>query len=181
MKKKNLINVVLAAMFAALSAVFVWLVHIPNGIGGYTHIGDAIVYIAASLLPLPYAAVSSAIGFGLADLLSGYPNYIIPSAIIRVLVVLAFSSKSKKLLTKRNIIALSGAFVITVGGYAVTKFILKYFIERFTVEAAIAAMTASIPGNIIQVVLSAVVFIIVAAALDKTNFKEKYIGDNNNV
>lgn len=176
MKKKNLINIVTAAMFAALSAVFVWLVHIPNGIGGYTHIGDAIVYIAASLLPLPYAAVSSAIGFGMADLLSGYPNYIIPSAIIRVLVVLMFSSKAKKMLTKRNIIALPLSLVITVGGYAVTKYILKYFIEGYTSEAAIASMIASIPGNIVQVVLSSAVFILAALALDKLNLKEKYFG-----
>lgn len=176
MKKEKMINVVTAAMFAALSAVFVWLVHIPNGIGGYTHIGDAIVYISASLLPLPYAAVSSAIGFGLADLLSGYPTYIIPSALIRVLIVLAFSSKSKKLLTKRNIIALPISLIITVGGYAVTKFILKYFLESYTFEAAIGAMAASIPGNIIQVVLSSIVFIVVSLALDKLNFKEKYFG-----
>lgn len=180
MKKKNLILVVVSALFSALSAVFVGFIHIPNGIGGYTHIGDAIVYLCASLLPLPYAAASSAIGFALADLIAGYPYYMLPSAIIRVLVVLMFSSKAKKLLTKKNIIALPLSLLITVGGYAVTKFILKYFVESYTSEAAVAAMISSIPGNIIQCVLSSIVFVLVALALDKLNFKEKFdLGDKN--
>lgn len=176
MKEKKIILVVLSALFAALSAVFVGFMHIPNGIGGYTHIGDAIVYLAASFLPLPYAAASSAVGFALADLIAGYPHYMIPSAIIRVLVVLAFSSKGKKLLQKRNIIALPISLVITVGGYAITKLILKYFIESNTWEASVASMVASIPGNIMQVVFSSVAFILVALALDKIDFKNKFYG-----
>lgn len=177
MKEKKLLMVVLSALFAALSAVLVGFIHIPNGIGGYTHIGDSIVYLCASFLPLPYAAVSSAIGFALADLIAGYPYYMLPSAIIRVLVVLMFSSKAKKLITKRNIIALPLSLIITVGGYAVTKYILKYFIESYTSEAAFAAMISSIPGNIIQVVLSSVVYVAVALALDKINFKNKFYGE----
>lgn len=176
MKDKKLVLVVVSALFAALSAVLVGFVHIPNGIGGYTHVGDAIVYLAASFLPLPYAAASSAIGFALADLIAGYPHYMLPSAIIRVLIVLMFSSKAKKLLTKRNIIALFLSLIITVGVYAVTKLILKYFIESNTWEASVASMVASIPGNIMQVVLSSVVFILVSLALDKINFKDKFYG-----
>lgn len=176
MKEKKLILVVLSALFAALSAVFVGFMHIPNGIGGYTHIGDAIVYLAASFLPMPYAAASSAVGFALADLIAGYPHYMIPSALIRVLVVLAFSSKGNKLIHKRNIIALPISLVITVGGYAATKLILKYFIESNTWEASVASMVASIPGNIMQVVFSSVAFILVALALDKIDFKNKFYG-----
>lgn len=177
MKEKKLVLLVLSALFAALSAVFVGFIHIPNGIGGYTHIGDAIVYLAASFLPLPYAAASSAVGFALADLIAGYPHYMLPSAIIRVLVVLAFSSKGKKLLNKRNFIALPISLVITVGGYAVTKLILKFFIESNTWEASVASMIASIPGNIMQVIFSSVAFILVALALDKISFKEKFDGE----
>lgn len=177
MKEKKIVLVVVSALFAALSAVLVGFVHIPNGIGGYTHIGDAIVYLAASFLPLPYAAASSAVGFALADLIAGYPHYMLPSAIIRVLIVLMFSSKSKKLLTKRNIVALPLSLIITVGGYALTKLVLKYFVESNTWEASVASMIASIPGNIIQVVLSSVVFILISIALDRINFKNKFYGD----
>lgn len=176
MKEKKILMLVFSALFAALSAVFVGFVHVPNLIGGYTHVGDAIVYLCASLLPTPYAAVSSAIGFALADLIGGYPYYMLPSALIRVLVVLMFSSKSKNIMTKRNMIALPLSLIITVGGYAATKYIIKHFIESYTQEASIAAMVSSIPGNILQCVLSSVIFIFAAMALDKLNFKEKYFG-----
>ena len=162
----------LTSVFAALSAVFVYFIHIPNALGGYTHIGDAIVYLAAAILPSPYAAVSGAIGFGLADLLSGYPVYILPSALIRVLVVLCFTAKKDKLLCKRNYIALPLSFLITVGGYFITKYIIYQFINKMP-EVAITNAFASIPGNILQCVASSAVFIIVSLTLDKMNFKEK--------
>ena len=38
--------------------------------GGYIHLGDALIYLAAVLLPAPYAMAAGAIGGGLADLLT---------------------------------------------------------------------------------------------------------------
>ena len=55
----------MAAMIALMTA---YICHIPTGInGGYIHFGDSLIYIAAALLPTPYAHASAAIGGGLAD------------------------------------------------------------------------------------------------------------------
>ena len=61
-----------AAMFAAMiTLTTAYLFHIPIGAnGGYIHFGDAFIYLAASLLPMPYACAAAAIGGGLADFLS---------------------------------------------------------------------------------------------------------------
>ena len=180
--KSNFYLSCVAAILSALSTVFVYFMHFPNAIGGYIHIGDAIVYLTAALLPKPYAAVSAAMGFGLADLLSGYPVYILPSAFIRALVVLCFTAKKNKILCRRNYAALPLSLVITVGGYFITKYIIYQFINKMP-EVAVTKAVASVPGNIIQCASSAVVFILVSIALDKMNFKEKIklSGVNKNV
>ena len=66
--RQNLHRLVTAALFAAAIAVMTaYLLHIPLPTGGYIHLGDALIYLAACLLPVPYAAAAAAIGAGLAD------------------------------------------------------------------------------------------------------------------
>jgi uncharacterized membrane protein len=74
-------------MFAALIYVSTCFVQIPNpASGGYVHPGDALCLLAAWLLPLPWGIAASAIGTMLADLLSGYAAYALPSFIIKAIV-----------------------------------------------------------------------------------------------
>lgn len=175
MKEKKIYQIVLSAVFAALSAVLAGFVHIPNAIGGYVHIADAIVYLGASLLPLPYAALSAGIGFALADLVGGYYYYMLPSALIRAVIVVFFTSKDKKILCRRNYIALIFALLTTVSGYFAFKYILYGFIQK-TPGIALSNAVLSIPGNIVQCVLSSVIYIIVSAALDRMRFKDNFNG-----
>ncbi len=46
---------VTTGLFAALIYVFTAYLHIPSG-AGYTHAGDGLIYLAACILPTPYAA-----------------------------------------------------------------------------------------------------------------------------
>ena len=58
----------MAAMITMMTA---YICHIPIGVnGGYIHFGDSIIYLAAVLLPTPYALAAAAIGGGLADLMT---------------------------------------------------------------------------------------------------------------
>ena len=61
------------ALMAAMITIFTaYICHIPVGQnGGYIHFGDSLIYIAACLLPWPYAMTAAAIGGGMADLLTG--------------------------------------------------------------------------------------------------------------
>lgn len=60
------------AIFAAMITVMTaYICHVPVGAnGGYIHFGDSLIYIAATLLPTPYALAAAAIGGGMADLLT---------------------------------------------------------------------------------------------------------------
>ena len=50
------------AVFAAIIYVFTAYLHVPS-FNGYTHVGDGFLYLAASTLPVGYAAAAGAIGF----------------------------------------------------------------------------------------------------------------------
>ena len=92
-KKKEtekLVQMVYAGLFAAMTALLTATLHIPVG-NGYIHCGDAVIYLSAAVLPLPYAVGASAIGGMMADLLSGYPMYALPTFLIKGLLALTFS------------------------------------------------------------------------------------------
>ena len=88
---QRLYRLVLAALFAAAIAVTTaYLLHIPIPTGGSIHLGDALIYLAACLLPVPFAVGAAAVGAGLADLLTA-PMWVIPTLIIKAIVVLPFT------------------------------------------------------------------------------------------
>ena len=85
-RKSHLHWLTTAALFAAAIAVMTaYMFHIPIPTGGYIHLGDALIYLAACLLPAPYAAAAAAAGAGLADLLTA-PMWVLPTLIIKPLV-----------------------------------------------------------------------------------------------
>ena len=139
--------------FTALFAAMVFgltMLHVPIGAGGYIHVGDAMIYLSGLLLG-PWAFLAASIGAAFSDLASGVATYAIPSAIIKFLIAIPLCT------------ILSGA--ITVGGYYVADLVLYR-------EGAIA----DIPANAIQAVGSAVVFIVLALALDKAGIYKRLKG-----
>ncbi|MBO4907876.1 MAG: TIGR04002 family protein [Lachnospiraceae bacterium] len=154
--------ITLAGLFAALIALFTaYILHIPAGPNGYIHLGDALIYLAAALLPTPYAMAAGAIGGGLADLLTA-PMWAPATVIIKILIVIPFTSKHNKLLAKRNLIAPVIAMLITIIGYYFAELIL-YGKET--------AFLVSVTSNSIQGLGSAAVFYILGVALDKAGIK----------
>ncbi|MBP3753926.1 MAG: TIGR04002 family protein [Lachnospiraceae bacterium] len=154
--------ITLAGLFAALIALFTaYILHIPAGPNGYIHLGDALIYLAAALLPAPYAMAAGAIGGGLADLLTA-PMWAPATVIIKILIVIPFTSKHNKLLAKRNLLAPVIAMLITITGYYFAELIL-YGKET--------AFLVSVTSNSIQGLGSAAVFYILGAALDKAGIK----------
>lgn len=151
----------LAALFAA--AVYVAtgvLPRIPAGVG-YLHIGDAVVYLSAVLLPHGYAACAAAIGAGLADLTSGYALWIPATVVIKALTVFCFSRG--RVICKKNLLALLAAAALCVGGYYVWEAIVYH---------SVAAPLVSLGGNLLQAAASAVLFLLAGAVLDRRKTKK---------
>lgn len=165
--KKRLKFMILASLFAAIIAVFVaWFFHIPIKIGAnsaYLHFGDVFIFLAASLLPTPYAVAAAGIGGGLGDLLCGGAEWIPFTVIIKILVSLCFTAKTDKLLSKQNIIAPLPALIFTVGGYYVAEALLF---------GNWVSPLISIWGNIVQILGSAALYYLLSAVLEKFGIKK---------
>ena len=87
--KFNVKLIAITAMCAALITVTTAFIKIPSPLG-YSHAGDSMIYLAASILPGPFGIIASSIGGALADLISGYPHWAIPTAIIKAVNAVPF-------------------------------------------------------------------------------------------
>ena len=82
-RSEHLRYLVLTAIFSAMVYVLTSFVRIPTH-QGYIHVGDGMIYLAAAMLPWPYAMLTGAIGAGMSDYLAGYPLWVLPTIIIKL-------------------------------------------------------------------------------------------------
>ena len=147
-----------AGMFAAMTALLTATLHIPVG-NGYIHCGDAVIFLAAALLPMPYAVGASAIGGMMADVLSGYPSYALPTFLIKGMLALTFSLiGGSRYLDKKRIAALFVCGIISITGYWLTAVVLY--------GGFFAQFIGTVPGNAIQAIGSGIVYAVIVTALE---------------
>jgi TIGR04002 family protein len=169
MKNRKLFKFVLSAAFAAMIfAATAYLPRVPilGGAGGYVHVGDTFIYLAACTLPLPYAMLAAAVGGSLADALTGYMIWAPATFVIKALMVLPFSSKGVKFITWRNGLATVAAGLICAAGY--------YIYEAAAISNFAAAL-ASVPFNLIQGLASAALYLAAGFALDRAKLKPRLL------
>lgn len=152
-----------AALFAAsITIMTAYIFHIPIPTGGYIHLGDALIYLAACLLPTPYAAAAAAIGAGLADLLTA-PVWVLPTLAIKAVVVLFFTSKTERILCRRNCAAVAVAGVFSPAAYAVAG---------CAMAGTMAAFAPQFLGTLVQGIGSGALFLAITPALDGVKLKK---------
>jgi len=162
-RRKQLYTLVITALFAAMICVTTaYIFHIPFGTnGGYVHVGDALIYLAAALLPTPYAMLAGALGGSLADLLTA-PLWAPATFMIKMLLALPFTCKKATVLSGRNLFAVVPAALISFLGYWAAEWVLF---------GTWAAVLPTLAGSLIQSGSSAVLFIALGFALDRMQFK----------
>lgn len=156
----------IAGIMAALITIMTaYICHIPVGVnGGYVHFGDSLIYLAAAILPRPYALAAAAIGGGMADLLTA-PMWTIATIIIKMLIAIPFTNKSSKIITPRNVFAAVLAYFISG---------LSYFVAGYILFGSWSVLLVSMAQSLIQSGGSAVFFIILGLALDKAQVKRRF-------
>ena len=153
-------------MAALITLMTAYICHVPVGSnGGYIHFGDALIYLAAVLLPKPYAIAAAAIGGGLADFLTA-PMWIPATIVIKMMIVLPFTEHSPRIVSLRNVIAVILAYFISGIGYFAAQYIL---FETATV------FWISMLQSLVQAVGSSACFIVFGIALDKADFKKRFM------
>ena len=155
MKNSSVRYLTLSGILGALVLIFTAWLHIPVG-NGYVHVGDAFIYLAAVVLPTPYALLTAAGAAALSDCLSGFFLWATATILIKGITVLFFTAKDKKLLCLRNFLALLPAAVLCAGGY---------YLYEALLYGDYATPLLSVPGNLLQSLCSSAVFVLMAAAM----------------
>ena len=128
------------------SAVF--LIKIPL-VFGYANIGDALIFLCALFLPVPYAMGAGAIGATLADIVSGYAVYAPFTFVIKAVMVLWFIpfKKAKSKVIKHWLPSLLAGLT----GAAL------YFLTD-TILYGIGGAISTIPGNLGQCTVNCILY-----------------------
>ena len=162
--KENVHLLTITALFAgAITVMTAYMLHIPIPTGGYIHLGDALIYLAACLLPVPCAAAAAAIGAGLADLLTA-PMWVLPTLVIKAVIVLFFTNKGERLLCRRNLAAVVAAGLFSPAAYA---------LAGCAMTGTMAAFVPQFLGTLVQGIGSGALFIVITPALDGVKLKER--------
>ena len=66
-----------SAVLSALTAILTGIAFVPSPTGGFTHIGDTIIFIASLLFGSKVGAITGVIGSVAADLWVGYPRWFV--------------------------------------------------------------------------------------------------------
>lgn len=148
-------NLVLTAMFIALTYVFTAFVNVRLPIaanGGLIHLGNVPLFLCAILLGKRSGMLAGAFGMGLFDLLSGWTlwapfTFVIVGAMGYV--TGAITEKHHSL--RRDGLAIAAACVIKVLGYYIAEVILYH---------NLFAPIASVPGNLVQIGVAAVIVLL---------------------
>ena len=138
-------DIAVTAVMTALVIVFTSFIKVPIGAGGYIHLGDLMILLSASILPLPFALLSSCVGAALSDVIVGAPIWAPFSLIVKALIVLCFTAKKDKILCARNFIGCGLSCIITVVGYFFSEVIIYGNWGAYV----------SMPWNLVQAVVAA--------------------------
>ncbi len=162
--RQKLLYLTTAALFAALICLCTaYLFHVPVGAnGGYVHVGDSLIYLAASLLPLPYAMAAAGIGGALADLLTA-PAWTVATFVIKIVITLPFTCKKENILPVRNVIGVVVAGILSFTGYYIADVLLF---------GTWGALLPAIAGSLVQSGGSAIVYLTLGFFLDRMGFKQ---------
>ena len=159
----------ISGIFSALVFVVTAYLHVPT-YNGYVHFGDGFIFLAACILPMPYSIIVGVLGAMLADLLTGFAIWAPGSMLIKGLLALLFSCKTKKIISVRNLVMLLPAALISA---------LGYYLYEALIIGSFAASLAGIPASLVQAAASSIVFIAMGVIMDKYNVKKKMLGDYN--
>ncbi len=157
-------TLVLNALFVALTLVATMFINIRlpiMGNGGLIHLGNVPLFLAAILFGKKTGAIAGAFGMGLFDLISGWTAWAPFTFVVVGAMGYAVGLLSEKLKMKpmaANVIAIAVALIIKIVGY--------YFAEVILYGNWVVPL-GSIPGNVMQVVVAAVIVLPIVEGLKK--------------
>lgn len=159
----------IAAVFMGLTCIATMLIQIPIPLG-YAHLGDSVILISAYFFGPLVGALAGGIGSALADLLTGFPIWALPTLLIKTLMPLiacGFFSHKK---TGSNIFSVS----VLLGAVVTLLFMAAgYVVFGAFLYGGWAAGAASAPGLLLKAFVNLAVFLFLGTGLSKAFNRQK--------
>jgi len=155
-KQNALVQISLTAIMTALVAAGTLVIRIPNPMGGYFNVGDAMIFACALTFNPIIGGIAGGLGSAIADII-GFPVFAIPTLVIKGLEGFLASIIANKKNVFRDVLAVFVAGSEMVIGY--------FLVELFPLQWGIGGALAEVPGNIAQIVVGGLVGIPIAFTL----------------
>lgn len=145
---KNVKQLCLSAVMMAMVFVVTRFIQIPIPLG-YFNVGNSVILLFCLLIGSPHGILASALGSGLADLVS-YPVYTIPTLIIKAIMPWLFYLLMKVFSKNKFAVIIAAAIstLIPLFGYTITGMILY---------GSIATGIAQFPGLLLEYIANLVI------------------------
>lgn len=164
-RSRHLPQIILCALFTALTCLATVAVQLPAPVVGYIHLGDCMVLCAAFLLPPVYGALAAGIGSALADVFLSFTVYAPGTLVIKALfaIVAFWLARALRRMLPPTVSCLIGGIV---GGILMA---LGYFIYEAWILGYGIAAAANIPLNLVQAGVGIALALILVALLSKNS------------
>ena len=152
----------ITALFIALTYLFTAFINVrlPIGAnGGLIHLGNVPLFLCAIIFGKKSGAIAGGVGMGLFDLLSGWTAWAPFTFVIVGLMGFAVGAITEKHHGFGwNVLAIAVAAVLKVAGY---------YLAEVVIYGNWLAPVTSIPGNLVQIGVAAVIVLIIVEPLRK--------------
>ena len=152
----------ITALFIALTYIFTAFINVRLPIaanGGLIHLGNVPLFIGAIIFGKRTGAAAGGIGMGLFDLLSGWTLWA-PFTLVMAGLMGYVTGRITEKEGHQKLIWYAAA----MGAACVIK-IIGYYIAEVVIYGNLLAPAASIPGNLIQVGMAAVIVLVIISPL----------------
>jgi uncharacterized membrane protein len=148
MRTNKIIQLVVAALMAAMTCVTTIIIAVPSPAGGFIHPGDGFVILSGIILGPFFGGLAAGIGSMLADIILGFTSYAAATLIIKALSAIIGVFVFRLVHKNRNHTILP---VLLAGLFASTTVTLGYFIfESFLLGLGVGAAFPNVIFNLVQ-------------------------------
>lgn len=157
----------LGGLLIALVTVSTMAIKIPMvATSGYIHAGDSMIYLAGVLFGPQFGLLAAGLGSALADLLSGYSHWALPTLIIKGLEGYIIGKIAIGIGNRNSSLEIRDIIAVLVGG---AWMVVGYLIAGAIITKSWTAALGSITGNIGQAIGGAVIALPLIYAILKTD------------
>ena len=165
MKENTAKFVTINALSISLVCVSTMAIQIPIPLG-YMHLGNTCILLTAALFGPTTGLLAGGIGSALADLLTGYTQWVLPTLLIKSIMGFAIGylawGKEKKLhmASVRTLIASIAGVAVMIAGYTIAGAVMN---------GSIYTGLLQVPGLTLEGIIGMTIFYVISFVLERAN------------